>query len=105
VGGIYEVAVFQAERHTASSSYHLTLNKFETRRTVCTATCGNNQRDPGEECDELPNAGGYGKCGRGCVWGPRCGDGIKQSDYGEECDDGNTAPGDGCDTMCKVTSG
>ena len=100
-GGIYEVVVLQAERHTSGSSYRLTLNNFETRRTVCTATCGNNQRDPGEECDEFPNTGGYGKCGRGCVWGPRCGDGIQQSEHGEECDDGNANPRDSCD-MCRA---
>jgi cysteine-rich repeat protein len=30
----------------------------------------------------------------------RCGDGLRQGQ--EACDDGNTAPGDGCDTACEV---
>jgi len=105
VGGIYEVVVLQAERHTSGSSYQLTLNNFETRRTVCTATCGNGTVDPGEECDDIANDGGYGQCGRGCVRGPRCGDSIIQSEHGEECDDGNTNNRDGCDNMCKQSIG
>jgi len=106
VGGIYEVVVLQAERHTLGSSYRLTLNNFETRRTVCTATCGNGDVDlnSGEECDDGTNDGGYGQCGRGCVWGPRCGDRITQPEHGEECDDGNTNNRDGCD-MCKLIIG
>ncbi|WP_164021444.1 DUF4215 domain-containing protein [Pyxidicoccus trucidator] len=105
VGGIYEVVVLQAERHTTGSSYKLTLNNFETQRTVCTATCGNGTVDSGEECDDIANDGGYGQCGRGCVWGPRCGDGIQQSDNGEECDDANSNPRDGCDNTCKLIIG
>ncbi|WP_141332339.1 DUF4215 domain-containing protein [Myxococcus sp. AB025B] len=107
VGGIYEVVVFQAERHTSGSSYRLTLNNFETRRTVCNATCGNGEVDEGEECDDFVNAGGYGKCAPGCVWGPRCGDGIPQTapPANEECDDGNTTSGDGCSATCKSEIG
>ncbi|WP_338867668.1 DUF4215 domain-containing protein [Myxococcus stipitatus] len=104
VGRIYEVVVFQAERHTTQSSYRLTLNNFITRRTECRATCGNNVIDEGEECDDGVNAGGYGQCSRGCVWGPRCGDGKVQSDApaNEECDDGNTANNDGCNSQCRI---
>ncbi|QSQ21630.1 DUF4215 domain-containing protein [Pyxidicoccus parkwayensis] len=105
VGGIYEAVVFQAERHTVASSYRLTLNNFATRRTVCVATCGNRILDRGEECDDGVNDGGYGQCARGCVWGPRCGDGINQSEDGEECDDGNTTSKDGCSATCKVELG
>ncbi|MBZ4420576.1 DUF4215 domain-containing protein [Myxococcus sp. RHSTA-1-4] len=105
-GGIYEVLVLQAERHTTASSYRLTLNNFETQRSVCTATCGNGTVDPGEECDDIANDGGYGQCARGCVWGPRCGDGgDPQTEYGEECDDGNTRNGDGCSATCGVEIG
>jgi len=32
-----------------------------------------------------------------------CGDGIKTEN--EVCDDGNTVPGDGCDSTCQVESG
>jgi fibro-slime domain-containing protein len=104
-GGIYEVLVLQAERHTSASSYRLTLNNFETQRSVCTATCGNGTVDPGEECDDIANDGGYNQCARGCVWGPRCGDGAQQSQFGEECDDGNTRNGDGCSSVCGIEIG
>jgi fibro-slime domain-containing protein len=102
VGRIYEVAVFQAERHTTQSSYRLTLNNFGTRRTECVSTCGNAIFDPGEECDDGVNDGGYGQCAPGCVLGPRCGDTLVQPEGGEECDDGNTTGGDGCNATCKL---
>ncbi|QSQ18914.1 DUF4215 domain-containing protein [Pyxidicoccus parkwayensis] len=107
VGGIYEVVVFQAERHTSASSYKLTLNNFTTRRTECTATCGDGivDKTKGEECDDGVNDGGYGQCARGCVWGPRCGDGNRDTDNGEECDDGNTNNRDGCSSTCKIEIG
>jgi fibro-slime domain-containing protein len=101
MGGIYEVVVFQAERHTSASSYKLTLTNFLTRRTECTATCGNGTLDPGEECDEGTN-NGSGQCSRACVLGPRCGDKIVQPEGGEQCDDGNTVNGDGCSALCKA---
>jgi fibro-slime domain-containing protein len=103
--GIYEAVVLQAERHTTASSYRLTLNNFETQRTVCVASCGNGIVDQGEECDDIANDGGYGQCARGCVLGPRCGDGQQQSEFGEECDDGNSNPRDGCDNTCKLIIG
>ncbi|WP_164001541.1 DUF4215 domain-containing protein [Pyxidicoccus caerfyrddinensis] len=107
VGGIYEVVVFQAERHTTASSYKLTLNNFVTRRTECTATCGDSivDKTKGEECDDGVNDGGYGQCARGCVWGPRCGDNAIQAEGGEECDDGNTNNRDGCSSVCKFEIG
>ncbi|MFY2558118.1 DUF4215 domain-containing protein [Corallococcus terminator] len=105
LGGIYEVAVFQAERHTTGSSYRLTLNNFATRRTLCIAQCGNNQVDAFEECDDGVNDGSYGQCAPGCVLGPRCGDGTLQDVFGEECDDGNLQSRDGCSATCKVEIG
>lgn len=105
VGGIYEVAVFQAERHTSASSYRLTLTNFVASRSVCTSlsTCGNGVVEPpNEECDDGMNAGGYGECAPGCILGPRCGDGIVQSDEGEACDDGNTENGDDCPANCVI---
>jgi fibro-slime domain-containing protein len=102
-GGVYEVAVFQAERHTTRSSYTLTLNNFLTRRTECRTTCGDGVvQSPAEECDDGVNDGGYGQCAPRCVWGPRCGDGIVQQGGGESCDDANAVNGDGCDTTCRV---
>jgi len=101
-GGIYEVVVFQAERHTNGSNYRLTLSNFLTSRTECRATCGNGTVDTGEECDDGINDGAYGTCARGCVLGPRCGDKIVQKDEGETCDDGNKQSGDGCSSVCKI---
>ncbi|MGQ0506679.1 MAG: DUF4215 domain-containing protein [Myxococcaceae bacterium] len=60
VGKIYEVVVFQAERHTTRSSYKLTLNQFESRRSVCKSLCGNGVLDPGEECDDGNTVGDDG---------------------------------------------
>ncbi|MCE9670617.1 DUF4215 domain-containing protein [Myxococcus stipitatus] len=91
-GGIYELVVFQAERHTVGSSYRLGLSGFDfsVTRTECVSppTCGNGVLDPGEQCDDGVNDGGYGQCAPGCVFGPRCGDGVTQSGDGEQCDDG-----------------
>ncbi|ATB28433.1 DUF4215 domain-containing protein [Melittangium boletus] len=101
-GGIYEVVVFQAERHTNGSNYRLTLSNFLTSRTECRATCGNGVVDQGEECDDGINDGSYNTCARGCVLGPRCGDKVIQREAGETCDDGNKQSGDGCSSICKV---
>ncbi len=67
VGKIYEAVVFQAERHTVHSSYKLTLNSFEARRTVCQNLCGDGtlQASEGEECDDGNNVDGDG-CSAGC---------------------------------------
>jgi hypothetical protein len=37
VGNVYEVAVFQAERHTCESNYRLTLSNFSRRHSECSA--------------------------------------------------------------------
>ncbi|CAM3940890.1 DUF4215 domain-containing protein [Corallococcus sp. ZKHCc1 1396] len=105
-GKIYEVVVFQAERHQTASSYKLTLNNFETQRTNCESTCGNGTVDVGEQCD-LGNANGpgYGKCSLTCIWNARCGDGIPQYKFDETCDDGNTNDNDECPNNCKVDPG
>ncbi|WP_224362145.1 DUF4215 domain-containing protein [Hyalangium versicolor] len=105
VGKVYEAVVFQAERHTTESSYKLTLSNFVTRRTRCATTCGDGVVQPPEQCDNTTNTGGYGQCAPGCVLGPRCGDGVIQSEAGEECDDGNTNNGDACSNTCQVIFG
>jgi fibro-slime domain-containing protein len=50
--------------------------------------CGDGQVDgaSGETCDDGVNDGSYGSCTNTCQLGPRCGDGIPQSN--EQCDDG-----------------
>jgi fibro-slime domain-containing protein len=104
-GGIYEAVVFQAERHTTASNYRLTLANFTTKRTECTSSCGDGQVQAPEECDTGTNPGGYGQCAPGCIYGPRCGDGIVQEAYGESCDDGNTDNDDLCSNTCKPRIG
>jgi fibro-slime domain-containing protein len=105
-GGMYEITVFQAERHTSASNYKLTLRGFERARTECTSVCGDGIKTRTEACDDGPNnTGGYGKCNADCTLGPRCGDGVVQADQGEQCDDGNLVNGDTCSSTCKKTSG
>ncbi len=65
--------------------------------------CGNNIVEIEEACDDGENKGQYGYCNNECTGlGPRCGDGVIQSEEGEECDDGNTNSGDGCDSTCQT---
>ena len=99
-GGMYELDLFQAERHTVGSDYKLTLRGFVKEITQCTPICGDGIKTKFEACDDGKNAGGYGKCAPGCVLGPRCGDGIVQSADGEQCDDGNLVSNDGCSSAC-----
>jgi len=100
-GQVYEIAVFQAERQTTSSSYKLTLSGFNAAPSDCKPTCGDGIVGIGEECDDGVNTGGYGKCGPGCkLQSGFCGDGVVQP--GEDCDDGiNTGP-PGCPSGCRM---
>ena len=106
-GRIYEIVVFQAERHVFQSSYKLTLRGFEKKRTSCVPACGDGVRTPDEVCDDgaANNAGGYGQCRPDCQgYGPRCGDGVTQPESGEQCDNGVNLGGygdAGCSPMCK----
>ncbi len=64
-GKIYEIAVFQAERHVTGSNYQLTLQGFSLDTSVCSPQCGVDPPvvTPGEECDDgTKNGTGYGKC-------------------------------------------
>ena len=101
-GGMYELDLFQAERHTTASNYKLTLRGFEKAKTSCAPICGDGIKTKDEACDDGANTGGYGKCAAGCVLGPRCGDGVVQADQGEQCDDANLVSQDGCSATCKT---
>jgi fibro-slime domain-containing protein len=101
VGGMYEIALFQAERHTTQSNYKLTLTGFVHAITQCQSVCGDGIVAPGEVCDDGVNNSDYGSCTKDCQSrGPYCGDAILQPDH-EKCDDGvNLSPYGGCAPGC-----
>ena len=76
IGKIYEIVVFQAERHTTQSNYKLTLSDFTNAKSVCDSVCGDGIKTPDEVCDDGVNDGGYGQCTADCKFGPFCGDGV-----------------------------
>jgi fibro-slime domain-containing protein len=103
-GKVYQVAVFQAERHTTASSYKLTLNGFNAATSVCVATCGDGVAVGSEECDNGKDNSdtAYGGCTTKCKWGTFCGDGVVNGL--EECDSGKKNGiqygSDGCTLGC-----
>lgn len=110
VGRVYEVAVFQAERHTCQSNYKLTLTGFTQVSSTCASVCGDGIVAGDEQCDDGTNNGmGYGFCTITCQLGPRCGDSVTQAEGGEQCDDGvntkgyatDSNPGS-CGPQCKA---
>ncbi len=104
VGNVYEIVVFQAERHTTQSNYRLTLSNFENTTSECSSQCGDGVVAPNEECDDGANNGSseYGGCTADCRKGPSCGDGTVQPEH-EACDDGDFTAGDGCEPDCTFT--
>jgi fibro-slime domain-containing protein len=93
-GGLYEIVLFHAERHSAGSNFRLTLTGFAPARSVCQATCGDGIVAGSEQCDlgTAMNTGGYGGCTADCKRRPFCGDGVVQA-ADEACDDGvNVTP-------------
>ncbi len=61
------------------------------------ATCGNDQVEGIEVCDDGNTTSGDG-CSADCTSDETCGNGV--TDVAEMCDDGNTASGDGCSADC-----
>ena len=104
--GVYEIAVFQAERAWNGSTYKLTLSGFNDLPSVCVPICGDGVVSPGEQCDNgvANNLGGYNQCTSDCRLGPYCGDAKLQPEYGEECDLGtaNGQTGQACDSSCHL---
>ncbi|KYF59766.1 hypothetical protein BE04_06560, partial [Sorangium cellulosum] len=95
VGRVYEVVVFQAERHVTGSSYKLTLGGFNAAPSRCEPVCGDGIVTPDEACDDgSENGAGYGKCSTRCELGLYCGDGVPTTPY-EICDDGTNLGGYG----------
>jgi fibro-slime domain-containing protein len=88
-GGVYEIVLFQAERHTTQSNFQLTLAGFLAPRTYCKPKCGDGKVIAGEVCDDGAgnNVDGVsGKCNSTCTARAFCGDGVAQA--GEVCDNG-----------------
>jgi fibro-slime domain-containing protein len=88
-GGVYEIALFQAERQTTASTYKLTLSGFNDQVSSCNPICGDGVVSPGEQCDNgtAKNLGGYNQCTADCHLGPYCGDKHVDSPN-ETCDNG-----------------
>jgi fibro-slime domain-containing protein len=109
--GLYEIAFFHAERHSAGSNFRLTLTGFEPKHSLCQPTCGDGIVAATEECDlgADENTGSYAGCRADCTRGPSCGDGVVQAPD-EACDDGlNVTPytqgeASGCAPGCVVSS-
>jgi cysteine-rich repeat protein len=94
-GGVYEIVLFHAERHTVESNFQLTLAGFLAPRSSCSPVCGDGAVTGWEVCDDgvEGNTGAYGQCNEICTGRTFCGDGIRQgpdsSPVGpEECDNG-----------------
>jgi hypothetical protein len=85
---VYEIVVFQAERHTSGSNYRLTISNFTGTHSSCHSVCGDGFVTPDEACDlgTARNTGQYGTCNANCTLTARCGDAIVQA--GEKCDNG-----------------
>ncbi|HTV23240.1 MAG TPA: DUF4215 domain-containing protein [Polyangiaceae bacterium] len=101
LGNLYEVVLFQAERHPGDSNYGLTLANFSAGRSSCSPRCGDGVVTRDEACDlgADSNTGSAGGCNPDCTLAPFCGDGRVSP--GEACDDGiNASAYGGCAPGC-----
>jgi cysteine-rich repeat protein len=103
-GGVYEIVLFHAERHTSESNFQLTLEGFIAPRSSCKTTCGDGIRAGTEVCDAgTGNMNGvYGVCNTSCTY-TFCGDNVKNGS--EACDNGKnvnvwSSNGAGCAPGC-----
>jgi fibro-slime domain-containing protein len=65
VGGLYEIALFHAERHTDGSNFKLTLTGFAPTTSTCASACGDGKLAATEECDDGNRVSGDG-CSSDC---------------------------------------
>lgn len=93
IGSVYEIVIFQAERHPTGSNYRLTLDGFLAPRSTCSTECGDDARAGNELCDgdDVPASAHGGIChappaANQCTF-DYCGDNLTQGAY-EDCDDG-----------------
>lgn len=88
-GNVYEIVLFQAERHPTGSNFQLTLSGFLAPRTYCTPICGDGMTVGWEACDDGANNAdnAYGVCNTSCSAIEYCGDGVRQTAH-EACDNG-----------------
>jgi len=96
-----------------NSPESIILKSVVFEKMVQEPTCGDGNKDSGEECDSGSNNGQtctaeYGGscnyCDNDCkkitVTGPHCGDNHKDNE--EECDDGDIINGDRCSDTCMI---
>jgi fibro-slime domain-containing protein len=65
LGGLYEIAIFHAERHSDGSNFKLTLTGFTPTSSSCQSACGDAVRAANEECDDGNRVDGDG-CASDC---------------------------------------
>ena len=88
-GNVYEIVLFNAERHPTGSNFHLTLAGFLAPRSYCEPVCGDGIVAGWETCDSgaMNQDNKYGVCNSSCSAIDYCGDNIRQSEH-EACDNG-----------------
>jgi fibro-slime domain-containing protein len=67
-GGLYEIALFHAERHSDASNFKLTLTGFAPTTSSCQSACGDGVLAANEQCDDGNNLDGDG-CSHDCKIG------------------------------------